>query len=79
MTTQAVSKRLADDLLNGAKEIAEYLGWARPRVNYMVRAGHIPVIYIGRRMYARKSELERMFVGATPARDIGPAGKADAA
>ena len=68
MTTQAVSKRLADDLLNGREgDCRVPLAGLRPRVSYMVRAGHIPVIYIGRRMYARKSELERMFVGATPA------------
>lgn len=56
---------LADDLLAGAAEISEFLGWPRQRVQYRVRAGLIPVVRIGRRVFARKSELERFFRSAT--------------
>lgn len=70
MTTQADERllksldewdRLGDDLLSGAKAIADYLGWPKQKVDYKVRAGLLPVTHVGRRLYARKSELQQMF------------------
>lgn len=56
---------LSDDLIEGAKPAAEYLGFdpvSGPRKVYrMTAAGHLPVIKKGRQLFYRKSDLERAF------------------
>lgn len=52
---------LSDDLLTGAPAAARFLG-VRPRVIYhLVETGNLPVIRKGRKLFFRKSELERSF------------------
>ncbi len=50
---------LADDLLEGADEIAAYLGWNRRRVFYAAERKLIPIFRIGNRLSARKSSLRK--------------------
>jgi excisionase family DNA binding protein len=50
---------LADDLLHGIRGIAEHTGLPERRVLYLVETGRIPVFRLGRRVHARRSELDR--------------------
>ncbi|MBA3669281.1 MAG: helix-turn-helix domain-containing protein [Sphingomonas sp.] len=52
---------LADDLLPGATAAAAYIGVSSRAVYHLVEAGHLPAIKKGRKLYFRKSELERAF------------------
>jgi excisionase family DNA binding protein len=58
MTTKPRSP-LAEDLLNGCEEIAEYLGWPLRHTQHVIAQGHLPVMKIGQRLHARKSQLDR--------------------
>lgn len=52
---------LADDLLAGASAAAEYVG-VKPRIIYsLVEAKRLPTVRMGKRLYFRKSELDRAF------------------
>jgi excisionase family DNA binding protein len=53
--------QLADDLLAGADAAAAFTGLTRRVIYHLVDAGTIPVTRIGRRLYFRRSELERVF------------------
>lgn len=55
---------LADDLLNGVNEIAEFLGQKPRRVLYLVEQEQIPFFRLGKRIHARKSELAAVFSAA---------------
>lgn len=55
---------LRDDLLEGAAEIAGYMGRSERAVYHMIYAGQIPVVRKGRRIFSRKSELDRAFSSA---------------
>jgi hypothetical protein len=46
---------LREDLLTGARAIAEYLGWPVRKVFYAQK--HLPISSVGRTLIARKSEL----------------------
>ena len=48
---------LSEDLLDGAKEIAEYTGWPRRRVFYLLENKLLPAFKVGNRWTARKSRL----------------------
>jgi excisionase family DNA binding protein len=52
---------LADDLLPGAKGAANYSGLSERQIYHLVEAGHLVAIRKGKRLYFRKSELERAF------------------
>ena len=52
---------LADDLLPGAKAAADYAGLTRREIYHLVEAGHLRAIRMGRRLYFRKSQLDRAF------------------
>jgi excisionase family DNA binding protein len=52
---------LADDLLPGAIAAAAYIGVTPRAVYHLVDAGHLPAIKKGRRLYFRKTELQRAF------------------
>lgn len=49
------------DLLNGATSAAAYLGLTRRQIYMLVDQGLVPCVRKGRRLYFRKSELERAF------------------
>ncbi|USA39640.1 helix-turn-helix domain-containing protein [Pelagerythrobacter marinus] len=52
---------LAEDLLDGAAAAATYLG-LKPRTVYaLVSAGELPAVKKGRKLFFRKSELDRAF------------------
>ena len=53
------SDNLADDLLEGADEIAAFMGWNRRRVFYADERKLIPIFRLGNRLSARKSTLRR--------------------
>ena len=55
---------LSDDLLQGAAGAASYLGIAPRAVYRMTEAGELPVIRKGRKLFYRKSDLERAFQAA---------------
>ncbi|MEQ8226782.1 MAG: helix-turn-helix domain-containing protein [Rhodospirillales bacterium] len=55
---------LNDDLLRGAEAIGGYLGESRRRVHYMCQQGHIPAFQVGKRWYAKKSDLDKRFSAA---------------
>lgn len=59
--------RLADDLLSGVRQIAEYLGEPKRRTEYLAERGLIPVFRIGSRVCARKSELAAALTANRPA------------
>jgi hypothetical protein len=50
---------LANDLLEGADEIAAFMGWNRRRVFYAAERKLIPIFRVGNRLSARKSSLRR--------------------
>ncbi len=50
---------LADDLLEGADQIAAFMGWNRRRVFYAAERKLIPIFRVGSRLSARKSTLRR--------------------
>lgn len=52
---------LSDDLLPGANAAAAFIGVTPRAVYHLVEAGHLPAIKKGRKLYFRKSELERAF------------------
>jgi excisionase family DNA binding protein len=55
---------LADDLLAGAEAAASYIGVKPRSVYHMVETGQLPCVRMGRKIYFRKSELERAFSAA---------------
>jgi excisionase family DNA binding protein len=52
---------LSSDLLSGANAAAAFIGVTPRAVYHLVEAGHLPAIKKGRKLYFRKSELERAF------------------
>ena len=50
---------LSDDLLQGADEIAAFIGCNRRRAFYLAERGLVPIIRIGKRLTARKSTIRR--------------------
>ena len=52
---------LSDDLLEGAAQIGRYIGKTERATFHLIYNQQIPVIRKGRRIFARKSELERAF------------------
>jgi hypothetical protein len=53
--------RLADDLLTGIRAIAAYTGETPRRTEYLAERGLIPVFRVGRRVHARKSQLDAAY------------------
>jgi len=56
---------LASDLLIGAAAIARHLGIERRAVYYLAERRLIPVVRIGRRIFARATELDAAFSSIT--------------
>lgn len=49
------------DLLPGAKSAAKYTGLSQRQIYRLADDGHLPVVRKGRRLFFRKSELDRTF------------------
>jgi hypothetical protein len=65
-TNVTTSPELADDLLRGADEIAEFIFGARGsrrKVYYLAECTRLPVFRLGSMLCARKSVIERWISG----------------
>jgi hypothetical protein len=51
--------RLADDLLDGGAEIAEFLGTNTREVYHLHKTGRLPIGRLGRKLIASRSQLRR--------------------
>jgi hypothetical protein len=51
--------RLADDLLNGATEIAEFLGTNAREVYFLAKTRRLPIGRLGRKLIASRAQLRR--------------------
>lgn len=49
------------DLIDGADAAAAFTGLSRRQIYRLTEQGHLPVIRKGRRLFFRRSELERTF------------------
>ena len=52
---------LADDLLDGAVAAADYTGLEPRQIYHLADRNLIPVIRIGKKLFFRKTELDRHF------------------
>lgn len=52
------------DLIEGATNAAAFTGLSRRKIYRLVEQGHVPTVRKGRRLYFRKSELDRAFRAA---------------
>jgi hypothetical protein len=61
---------LGEDILDGVRKIAEYLGQDEKKTGYQIRAGYWDgaVFRVGKLIKARKSELARRASGASGSR-----------
>ncbi len=50
-------QNIADDILKGANEIAEFTGIDRRSVYYAIKKGRLPTFKIGAGVFARRSTL----------------------
>jgi hypothetical protein len=51
--------RLADDLLSGAAEIAEFLGTNVREIYHLAQTQRLPIGRLGRKLIASRSQLRR--------------------
>jgi hypothetical protein len=59
--------RLADDLLSGAAEIAEFLGTNVREVYHLAATQRLPISRLGRKLIASRSQLRRAAKALTAA------------
>ena len=59
--------RLADDLLDGGAEIAEFLGTNTREVYHLHKTGRLPIGRLGRKLIASRSQLRRAAKALTAA------------
>jgi hypothetical protein len=59
--------RLADDLLNGAAEIADFLGTNTREVYLLAKTKRLPIGRLGRKLIATRSQLRRAAKALTAA------------
>lgn len=52
-----MTNRLADDILNGPTEIADFTGFSEHAVRHYIRKGAMPSFRAGSRIMARKSSI----------------------
>ena len=52
------------DLIEGAASAAAFTGLSRRKIYRLVEQGHVPTVRKGRRLYFRRSELDRAFRAA---------------
>jgi hypothetical protein len=55
----AQQDRLGDDLLNGATEIANFLGTNAREVYHLAKTKRLPIGRLGRKLIASRSQLRR--------------------
>ncbi len=55
--TNPINGRLADDLLTGATEIADFIGWSKRQTFYMLEKKQLPAFKFAGRWCLRKSTL----------------------
>jgi hypothetical protein len=70
METKEAAKqadRLADDLLDGGAEIAEFLGCNTREVYHLHKTGRLPIGRLGRKLIASRSGLRRATKNITAA------------
>jgi hypothetical protein len=70
METKEAAKpadRLADDLLDGGAEIAEFLGCNTREVYHLHKTGRLPIGRLGRKLIASRSGLRRAAKAITAA------------
>ena len=65
--TQRQAERLADDLLNGGPEIAEFLGCPVREVYHLANTKRLPIGRLGRKLIASRSQLRRAAKALTAA------------
>jgi hypothetical protein len=75
----AQASRLADDLLNGAIEIADFLGCKPREVYHLVKTKRLRVGRLGKKLIGSRTQIRRDFQKITgpPRADVQP--KTDAA
>lgn len=56
-----IPENLADDLLEGAEAISAYTGEPVRRVYYLAESKRAPIFKRGRRLYGRKSQLDKYY------------------
>jgi hypothetical protein len=61
------AERLADDLLNGGPEIAEFLGCPLREVYHLHKTKRLPIGRLGRKLIASRSQLRRAAKALTAA------------
>lgn len=57
-------ERLSDDLLEGMTAISGYIGKTERAGYHLAAQGQLPVFKKGKKIFARKSELDRAFSAA---------------
>jgi hypothetical protein len=62
---------LRDDLLTGAAEIAEFIGWPERKIYHAAAQGYLPIGKTGHFLIARKSELSAALRPAPALRSVG--------
>ncbi len=55
---------LADDVLDGVKEIAAFIGKSERATFHLIHENRLPVFRLGKKIHARKTELEAAFRAA---------------
>ena len=55
------------DLIDGAAEASKFTGLSRRKIYRLTELGHLPVVRKGRRLFYRRSELEKAFSALPPA------------
>ena len=55
---------LRDDLIAGASAAAAYSGLTPRAIYHLVEENRLPVVRMGKRLYFRRSELDRAFSAA---------------
>jgi len=62
--TENPAPLLKDDILDGVKEFADFLGWDEQVTYRMLRQGHIPGQQMGRKWVGTKSAVRARFQSA---------------
>jgi hypothetical protein len=57
------NRPLSDDLLTGAREIADYCGLSVRRIRHLADRHQLPVFRRGQLLHARKHKLDEYFAG----------------
>lgn len=64
MIEAAHNEELKEDLMNGGKAIAKFIGLPEQTTYRLIANGEIPVIRVGKKIFGRKSEISARFRSA---------------